>query len=141
VSVGTFFYPKDLKQRAIVEQWTDFINLHISANLVKVVYNRLFAPMRNMPVNQESVEEGLKFLSQYFPAIEEQLTKHKFIVSNELTLADMTLLAALDPAEMAQVSLSPYPKLTAWRQGLKSQTFYTQCHKEYGESLKQAAPR
>ncbi|MBI3601817.1 MAG: glutathione S-transferase family protein [Candidatus Omnitrophica bacterium] len=138
---GSSLYPKDLKQRATVEQWTDFVNLHMAANMMKVVYNRVFAPLRHLPVNQESIDEGLKFLAQYFPVIEARLAKNKFIVGNALTLADMTLLAALDPVEMAQVGLEKYPKLTAWRQGLKSQTFYTQCHKEYGESLKQAAPR
>ncbi len=130
-------YPRDIKQRAMVEQWTDFVNLHIAANLVKIVYNRIFAPLRGQPVSQESIDDGLKFLAQYFPILEEQLAGSKFVVGNELSLADITLLAALDPCEAAQVSLDAYPKLTTWRSALKKEPFYTKCHKEYGESLKQ----
>lgn len=45
---GSDLYPKDLKQRAEVEQWADFSNLHISVNVSKVAYNRLFAPRMDL---------------------------------------------------------------------------------------------
>ena len=41
-------YPKDLKKRALVEQWIDYANLHIGGNFIPVVYNRLFAPLRGI---------------------------------------------------------------------------------------------
>ena len=53
-----------------------------------------------------------------------------------ITLADIVLFAMLEPVEMANFSLSPYPRLGAWRNELKKQPFYTKCYKEYGEMLK-----
>lgn len=88
-------------------------------------------------VSQESIADGEKFLEQYLPYIEKQLGQHKFLVGSQLTLADLTLLAALDPCELSGVDLSKYAKITAWRNELKTQDFYTKCHKEYGEILKQ----
>ncbi len=134
-------YPKDVKKRATIEQWIDYATVHIGANFIPVVYNRLFAPLRGMPVNEKAITDGLEFLKQYFPLIEKQLTNHKYIVSQEISLADIILLSLLEPAEMAHIDLNIYPQLTAWRSELKKQFFYTSCYKEYGEMLKASASR
>ena len=129
-------YPEDVKKRAAIEQWIDYASFHIGANFMPVVYNRLFAPLRGMPVNEKAVTDGLEFLKQYFPIIEKQLTQHQYIVSQEVSLADIILLALLEPAQKAKIDLSVYPKLDAWRADLKKQSFYTSCYKEYGAMLK-----
>ena len=134
-------YPKDLKKRAIVEQWIDYANIHIGSNFIPVVYNRLFAPIRGIPVNEKAITDGLDNLKLYFPIIEQQLNQHKYIVGQEISLADIILLALLEPAEMAKIDLGHYPKLSAWRQGFKGQKFYTSCYKEYGEMLKAPASK
>ncbi len=138
---ASVLYPKDLKKRVVVDQWIDFVTLHIGANFMPVVYNRLFAPLRGQPVNEKAITDGLEFLKQYFPIIEKQLSQHQYIVSQEMSLADIVLLALLEPAEMARIDLGPYPKLASWRTGLKKQPFYTSCYKEYGEMLKSPAAR
>jgi len=134
-------YPKDVEKRATIEQWIDYISFHVGANFIPVVYNRLFAPLRGMPVNEKAITDGVEFLKQYFPIIEKQLTQHKYIVSQEISLADIILLSLLEPTEMAKVDLSIYPQLNAWRAELKKQPFYTSCYKEYGEMLKAPASR
>jgi glutathione S-transferase len=134
-------YPKDVKKRAVIEQWIDYATAHIGANFIPVVYNRLFAPLRGLPVNAKAITDGLEFLKQYFPLIEKQFSQHKYIVSDEISLADIVLLALLEPVEMAQFDLSTYPKLSAWRAELKKRSFYTSCYKEYGEMLKTPASK
>ena len=134
-------FPKDVKKRAAIEQWIDYISFHIGANFVPIMYNRLFAQRRGLAVNEKAITEGEEFLKQYFPIIEKQLTQHKYIVGQEISLADIVLFAILEPAEMALVDLNVYPKLSAWRAELKKQSFYTSCYKEYGEMLKAPAAR
>ena len=129
-------YPKDAKKRAIVDQWVDYISFHVGANFMPVVYNRVFAPRRGQPVNEKAISDGLEALKQYLPVLEKQLTRHKQVAWEQTSLADIVLLALLEPAEMAQIDLSAYPKLSAWRNTLKKQKFYTSCYKEYGEMLK-----
>ena len=129
-------YPKPLTQRAAVDQWIDFGSMHVGAALSKVLYNRIFAPLRGIPVDENSLKEGLGFLERFLPVVEQQLRKTKHLAADELTLADLNLLALLDPAEVTAIDLSAYPKLSGWRTGLKAQDFYTKCHKEYGESLR-----
>ncbi len=135
---GSPLYPQDLKQRALVEQWMDFGSMHVGAALSKVVFNRIFAPIRGVPIDENSLKEGLGFLDRFLPVVDEQLAKTKFLAGDGMTLADINLLALLDPAEAAQIDLKPYKHLYAWRENLRQQSFYTQCHKEYGELLKRA---
>lgn len=128
-------YPKDLKQRALVDAWIDFGSMHVGAALMKVTYNRVFAPRRNLPVDENSIKEGLSFLDRFLPIVDGQLSKNKYLTGSTMTLADLNLLALLDPAEVSDIDLSKYKNLSRWRKELKSQEFYTKCHKEYGEAL------
>jgi len=129
-------YPKDTKKRATVDQWIDYISFHVGANVMPVVYNRVFAPRRGQAVNEKAITDGLDALKQYLPIVEKQLTRHQHVVGAEISLADIVLLALLEPVDVAHIDLSAYPKLSAWRAGLKKQKFYTRCYQEYGAMLK-----
>lgn len=133
---GSSLYPKDAKKRATVDQWIDYASFHVGANFMPVVYNRVFAPRRGQAVNEKAIADALEALKQYLPVLENQLTQHKHVVSSEVSLADIVLLALLEPAEVAHIDLSAYPHLSAWRTGLKKQKFYTSCYQEYGAMLK-----
>ncbi len=133
---GSPLYPKELKARAIVEQWLDFGSMHVGMALAKVVYNRVFAPMRGQPADENSIKEGLGFLDRFLPVVDEQLGRHKFLVGENLTLADINLLALLDPAESAGVALTNYKSLSRWRDALKQEPFYTKCFKDYGDVIR-----
>ena len=133
--IASPIYPKGLRQRAIVDQWVDFITIHINVHCSTVNYARIFAPRFGNPVNEQAVADALKFLDMYFPVLEKQLAAHKNVAGDDLTLADFVLFAALEPAELAKLSLAAYPKIAAWRDHLKQQPFYTKNYKEYGESL------
>jgi glutathione S-transferase len=138
---NTPLYPKDVKRRAVIEQWIDYISFHIGANFNPILFNRIFAPRMGRPVNEKAIADGVEFLKANFPLLEKQLTQHQYVVGQEISLADIILFALLEPAEMAQVDLAEYPKLNTWRKDLKGQAFYTSCYKEYGEMLKAPAAK
>ena len=129
-------YPKDLKDSASVDQWIDFSTIHIGAAINRVIFNKVFANFANVEVDERSLEDGLNFLHRFLPVVENQLSKNKFLAGENVTLADLVLLAAIDPMEIIEYDLSPYPNLVIWRNGLKEQDFYTKCYKEYGEPIK-----
>lgn len=129
-------YPKDLIPRTRVDQWMDFCTLHIGCAMDKVLFNSIFAPRIPVPVDGGAIKQGRVFLDRYLPLVEQQLNEFDHIASNEITLADINLLAILDPCEVACVDVKRYTRITAWREKLKHQEFYTRCHKEYGQVLK-----
>jgi glutathione S-transferase len=128
-------YPAGAKQRALVDQWADFASHHVGTAVSRVLVNRVFAPFLNQEVDERSLAEGLSFLERFLPVVDTPLEERRYLAGGELTLADFSLLAALDPAEVAQVDLSGYLNVTRWRQDLMGRDFYTKCHKSYGDVL------
>ena len=126
-------YPKDIKKRAIIDQWIDFANIHVSTALARVTFNRVMYQMMKVEKDERSLSDGLRFLGTYLPILEKQLKENKYLAGGEMSLADINLLAVLDPAELSSVDLSVYPSITSWRKNLKVQPFYTKCHSSLEE--------
>src|SRR3989338_3751595 len=136
-------YPADAKKRALVDVWLDYCSIHVGAAMGRILYNRIFAPMNNKPVDEASLQTGLDFLAKYFPIIEKQLSKNTYLkntylAGKEFTVADINLLATLDACELVQINLAPYPQITKWRNGLKAQDFYKKCYKDYTQFVQEA---
>lgn len=128
--------PKALKERAIVDQWMDFTTLHIAMNVGRLYFNRIVAAKLNIPVDTQALVDGEKFLESFLPIVEERLSESAFIAGPVMTIADINMLAALDPAEVSQINLSVYPKLAAWRSQLQKEDFYTKCYSSFADVLK-----
>ena len=130
-------YPQDPKQRAVVDAWLDYGAIHIANAVGRVLFNRVMAPMMNAPVDESSINTGLEWLGKYLPIFDKQLGENKYITGDSLTLADINFLAILDPAELAQIDLSPYSNVVKWRTNLKAQDFYQKCYKDYTQFVQE----
>ena len=137
---GSDLYPSDIKQLAVVDQWLDFVSIHIGNAMNRVFGNRVIFPMVGIDVDERSINDGLSFLERFLPVINQQLTTHPYLAGSQLTLADFNLVALLDPAAMAGIDLSPYPRLQAHLGHLQQQAWYQQCHQFYGAGLQEAEP-
>ena len=131
-------YPQDTKKRAVIDTWLDYVAIHVAMAVGRVLFNRVFAPMTGQKADQESIKVGLEFLDKYFPILEKQLSQNPYLAGEEFSLADINLLAVLDPCELAQISLDNYPSITKWRKGLKAQPFYQKCYKDYTQFIQEA---
>ena len=132
-------YPADLKKRAVVDEWSDFAVMHIATSVSKILYNTVFYKFTGDSIDERSMAEGHKFLGRFLPLADAQLGKDNFFAGDKISLADISLLTALDPAEVCSFNLSPYKNIVKWRNSLKKEDFYQKCYKEYGEELKQTA--
>jgi len=117
-------YPEDLEQRAAVDQWLDFVAIHVFHAMARVMFNRVFAPMVGEKVDEESIQVGLKFLDKYLPILDKQLGENKYLAGSEFTLADINLLVLIDSFELMQISLGPYKNVTKWQSQLHSEDWY-----------------
>ncbi len=129
---NSVLYPQDNKIRALIDAWMDYSSIHVGAALGRVLFNRVFAPMMGQKADQESLKVGLEFLDKYFPVLERQLSQNPYIAGKEVSIADISLLATLDPCELAQINnIDQYPSIKKWRAALKAQAFYQKCYKDY----------
>ncbi|MEE9423346.1 MAG: glutathione S-transferase family protein [Methylococcales bacterium] len=124
-------YPDDLKAKAIIDQWTDYSVTHIAMAMQKVLFNKVIYKFMDKEQDKRSLEEGQEFLQRFLPIIDTQLNTMNYLAGNSISLADMILLAWLDPAEISELDLSPYPQICKWRNQLKQEAFYTKCYSNY----------
>jgi glutathione S-transferase len=124
-------YPDDVKSKAVVDQWTDYSVIHIAMAMQKVLFNQVIYKLMDKEQDKRSLEEGLEFLQRFLPIVDTQLSTANYLAGKELSLADMVLLAWLDPAEISELDLSPYQHISHWRKQLKQQAFYTSCYQHY----------
>ena len=127
---GSDLYPKDLKKRAIVEQWIDFTIQHVASAVAKIAFAKIFGPMMGKAVDEAGAKEGDELLKRFLPIVDAQIGKHKFLVFDKLSLADIILLASLQYTEPLKYDLSPYKNLSAWRKKMMEMDFYKKVHNQ-----------
>jgi len=128
-------YPSEPKAQATCDQWMDFVNHHIRTNVGKVHFNRTLAAMLGAEVDEKSLADGVKFLGNNFPVIEQTLSQQAYLCGDKMTIADLALVAALEPSDMSKIDMSEYPALTKWLGERRSEAFYTNVHSHYGAEL------
>ncbi len=129
-------YPTDLQQRALVDQWIDYSSQHVTTALGRIMFNTYFYKLTGGTVDERSLEDGRKFINQYLPVLEQQLTQNTFIAGKTLTLADFVLISALDVTELCQVDLSSYAHIVAWRKKMMAEKCYQSLHESYTVTFK-----
>lgn len=132
---GSSLYPSDMKAASVVDQWMDFVIHHVRTPVARVQFNRIVAPMIGQEVDEKSLAFGLHLLESNLPIIEERLTNNAFLCDDDMTLADVALVGALDSVTMCKIDMSPYKKLTQWLDARRSETFYTNVHTHFGAEI------
>lgn len=131
------YYPEELIQQAIVDQWADFIAIHIGGGVGRILFNKVFADLFGREKDPRSMQDGYDFLKRYLPIIENRLSMSEYLVADNLSIVDFSLLAAIDPAEVIELNIADYPRVKEWRDKLKQQSFYRQIHTSYEATLEQ----
>jgi glutathione S-transferase len=86
-----------------------------------------------MDVDERSEQDGREFLKRFLPVVNNQLKKGEYLCGDALTIADFNLIATIDPVELAEVDISEYPELEAYRRRLMAQDFYQKCFEAYSD--------
>ncbi|WP_371395608.1 glutathione S-transferase family protein [Fretibacter rubidus] len=121
-------YPTDIKDAALVDQWMDFIAHHIRTPFSHVQFGRMFAPMFGQKPNEAAIQNGLNQLQNNLPFIEDRLEKQKYVCGDTLTLADILLVASLDPRDAIKLDLSLFPATTGMLKTAQQSDWYKATH-------------
>lgn len=132
---GSYLYPTDIQAQAKVDQWMDYVVQHVRTPVARVQFNRVVAKLIGAEVDESSLQTGLTFLENNLPIVEQTLTEQPFLCGDKMSLADIALVAALEPVDIASIDLSPYPALKAWRETRRGESFYTNIHSHFGEEM------
>ncbi len=128
-------YPADIEAQAIVDSWCDFTSVHVANGIGKALFNKILAPIVGVPVDEQSMKDGYAFIDRFFGVANDQLAHSDFLAGNSISIADLSLLATVDPYDVLEVDMSKFPDLQSWQERLSQEAFYQKMHKSYATTL------
>ncbi|XP_018333399.1 glutathione S-transferase 1-like [Agrilus planipennis] len=135
-------YPRDPKERAVVDQRLHFDSGILFAKLDPITKEIWFGESKSITENHvAAIKEAYSFLETFL-----SIENESYIAGNSLTIADFSLIASVTTMEMF-VPICPqlYPKLTAWIQRIESLPYYNSANQNglnvYAEEVKKRCGR
>lgn len=91
------FYPADLKERAIVDQYLDWHHTFLRQGAGGLIFRRCFAPaLLGKTFSEEELAFHETYLKRSLNLMERWLTKSKYLCGNQMTIADISAAHELD---------------------------------------------
>ncbi|KAK9881163.1 hypothetical protein WA026_014511 [Henosepilachna vigintioctopunctata] len=106
-------YPKDPKQRAVVDQRLYFDLGTLYARYAEYYYPVYFGSGTFEPAKLERIKEAFNFLNVF-------LENQEFAAGNNLTIADFALISTVSTFEASGFDISPYPNVLNWCKKVKT---------------------
>jgi glutathione S-transferase len=143
--IGSPAYPKDLKQRAKVNEVMDWINTNFYRDWAyNLCYPQLFpnqkrrsdeAQAATIELGQQNSKRWLKVLNDYFIG-----PNNQYLCGNQITIADYFGAALVTLGEAIRVDFAAYPNVQRWLNNMKKLPHWNKINEVfygYVESIKQ----
>ena len=116
VAGGTDLYPQDNKDYARALWFQCYADDELVPAVGKIFFNRFVAPNFNMPVDENSIAEGLAMLPPVFSYLNSQLVGRDFLAGNSFSIGDIALLSAIVNFTLSGETLDgeAYPELARY---------------------------
>jgi glutathione S-transferase len=125
-------YPKDLKQRARVNELMDWFNTQFYRELgYHIVYPQTFPHHKRSPdaVNVATVEWGKKQLEAWAEVLDKHyIGSNKYVCGNEITIADYLGAEILSSGDLIGVNVKRYPNVDRWMNTMRSLPAWKKVH-------------
>ncbi len=142
--IGSPAYPKDLKQRAKVNEVMDWINTQFYRDWAyNMIYPQIFpnnkrrsdeAQAATVELGQSNAKKWLKVLNDHFIG-----PNNQYLTGNQITIADYFGAALVTLGETVRVDFSKYPNVQRWLNNMKKLPHWGKINEVfygYVESLK-----
>lgn len=106
-------YPSGLKEQARVDMWWDYCSVHINRPLMDLAWNKLMVTKYGGQPDPAVIAKAERNLARDLPILEKQLQGQDYLVSSQLTLADINLMPFAFYAKDV-ISLGDYPAFAKW---------------------------
>lgn len=112
---GNTLLPSDPKQHAQVMRWMFWQGAHFGKACGTILFEKLVKPMfRKEQPDMAEVAKGEEMFHRFARVLDDHMKDRKWLVGDNVTLADYANAAMLMYAEMAQFPVSGYPNMMAW---------------------------
>ncbi|KAL5283274.1 GstD1.2 family protein [Megaselia abdita] len=123
-------YPKDAKKRAVVNQRLYFDMGTLYQRFADFYYPQVWQKAPADADKLKKMEEGLGFLNTL-------LEGKTYVAGNEMTIADLSILATISTYEVAGYDLKAFPNIEKWYSHIKNDAPGTELNKQGLDEAKQ----
>src|SRR5229473_1368134 len=122
-------YPKDLKQRARVNEVMDWFNSQFYRDYgYGLIYPQLFPNLKrpSEEVQKATVAWGKEYTKRWLQVLNDHILgpKRKYLCGDEVTVADYFGAAIIQVGEVIRCNFRPYPNIARWLDVMKSRPSY-----------------
>lgn len=111
-------YPKDLKQRAKVNEMMDWLNTNFYREWgYNMIYPQLFPNLKrpNEEVQKATIEWGKEHAKVWLQILNDHwIGKNQYLCGNQITIADYLGASFVTLGEIVRCNFSPYPNICRW---------------------------
>jgi glutathione S-transferase len=112
---GNTLWPNDEKRRADIARWQFWEASHLSRGTGAYAFEKLFKKMfMKQEADPAALAAGEKEWHTFAPVLNAHLEAHKWLVGNELTLADFSVGACFSYADASGLPWNDYAHIKAW---------------------------
>lgn len=129
-------YPKDLRERARVNEMMDWLNTNLYRDIAYgVVYPQAFPThkRRSGEAQESTVAWSAEKTRAWLKILDERLIgpNKNFLCGNRITIADYMGSQAVAIGELIGCDFSPYPNVTRWLDNMKSLKSWGRVHEVF----------
>ena len=111
-------WPDDERQIEVL-RWLSFDAHHFGRHAGTLFFEFIVKRMFGIgPPNTPAVEEATTSFRRYAAVLEEHLQGRKYLLGDQLTIADFSMAASLPYAADAKIPVAEFPKLARWHDRL-----------------------
>ena len=123
---GNTLFPKDPKTRADILRWQCWELAHYNKALGVLSYEAIVKPMlMGEEANAATVEWAVGELNRFAPVLESHLGNREFVVGNDVTLADYSLIHIHMFKDEVPFDWSPFPNINDYYRCIGSLPHWT----------------
>src|SRR6185295_5574941 len=111
--------PADLKARMTAVKWQFWESAHWDPACAIFMFERVVKPLFGRgEASASEIARGEELLGRLAPVLDAALQKTRYVAGETLTVADISLGAAVVSADQAKMPLEPYRGIQRWRTDL-----------------------
>ncbi|MCJ8345131.1 glutathione S-transferase family protein [bacterium] len=118
---GEELFPKDLAKRYEIVKWQSWESISFNSHIGKLSWESLVKPLFALgDPDQSIIDSSLEQIAISAPILEKQLEGKKFVIGDQLTLADFSIaaLSAMIRSKNSLFPLEDYPNIKRWLSNL-----------------------
>lgn len=111
----TALWPDDARTRADIMRWQSWHLQHWSRGTTPFIFeNMVKAILKIGPPDEKALAQAAEIFHQDAAVLDKHLAAHPYLVNDQLTLADFTVVAPLFYAEAGKIPLERYGNIKRW---------------------------